>query len=116
MPWVDEDTCVGCGVCVEECPVSAISMADETAEICDEECIRCGICHGVCPEEAVRHDSERIPLEVDANMAWTRDLLKHYESAEERRGFIGRMKKHFKKEKKIAEQSLQKLDILENEI
>ncbi|MFO7956562.1 MAG: 4Fe-4S binding protein, partial [Candidatus Brocadiia bacterium] len=63
MPWVSEEMCVGCGVCVEECPVDAIAMVDDVARINEEECIRCGHCHDVCPQEAVRHDSERIPQE-----------------------------------------------------
>jgi len=41
MPWVKEEMCVGCGVCVQECPVEAISMPAQTAVIDDEECIRC---------------------------------------------------------------------------
>ncbi|MBS3763812.1 MAG: 4Fe-4S binding protein [Planctomycetes bacterium] len=113
MPWVDEDMCVGCGVCVEECPVDCIAMPNETAHIDNEECIRCGICHGVCPEDAVRHDGERVPLEIDANMDWTRDLLKHYETKEERAGFVERMRRHFKNQRKIAEESLERLDTLD---
>ena len=31
MPWVDEEKCVACGVCVEECPVEAIAMEDVAA-------------------------------------------------------------------------------------
>jgi len=109
MPWVNEEMCVGCGVCVEECPMSAISMIDETACISDEKCIRCGRCHDVCPEEAVRHDSERIPEEIEANLAWTRRLLHHFDTAEEKRGLIERMQRYFVKEKKVAEQTIERL-------
>ena len=112
MPWVNQEMCVGCGVCVDECPVEAISIPEETAVIDDDECIRCGHCHDVCPEEAVRHDSERIPQQIEANLQWARRLLQHFDTAEEKKGLIERLKKHFAKEKKIAEQTIEKLDSL----
>jgi len=34
--------CIGCGICVEECPVDAIVMEDEMAEIYMNDCIHCG--------------------------------------------------------------------------
>jgi len=71
MPWVDEDKCTGCKVCVEKCPVSAIIMVDEKARINMDECIHCGTCHSVCPQEAVRHDGEKIPEFVKANVKET---------------------------------------------
>ena len=116
MPWVNEEMCVSCGVCVEECPVGAMSIVDETACIDDEECIRCGRCHDVCPEKAVRHDSERIPQEIEANLDWTRRLLGHFETAEEKRELIERMKRHFAKEKKVAEQTIERLESMGKEL
>ena len=109
MPWVKEEMCVGCGVCVNECPAEAISLAEAIAVIDEEECIRCGHCHDVCPEEAVRHDSERIPQEIEANLDWTRHLLEHFNTAEEKRELIERMKRYFTKERKVAEQTIEKL-------
>jgi len=29
MPWVNEEMCVGCGICVDECPVGAVAMTDQ---------------------------------------------------------------------------------------
>jgi len=29
MPWVNEEMCVGCGVCVDDCPVGAITLKED---------------------------------------------------------------------------------------
>lgn len=112
MPWVKAEDCVACGMCVDVCPVGAISMNGSAAIIEEKTCIRCGQCHDTCPREAIRHDSERIPQEVEANVAWTKDLLRHFESVDEKRGLIDRMKRHFNKERKVAEQSIARLEQL----
>ena len=49
---VEKDTCTGCGACVDVCPVDAIEMVDDTAEISDA-CIDCGQCVDECPVEAI---------------------------------------------------------------
>jgi len=116
MPWIKTEDCVACGVCVDECPVGAISINGQGAVIDEKMCIRCGRCHDVCPEEAVRHDSERIPQEVAANVEWTQSLLRHFESAEEKRGLIERMKRYFAKEQKVAKQSMERLDQLAGQL
>jgi ferredoxin len=112
MPWVRQEDCTLCGICIEECPVDAIAMEDNGAKINNDLCIRCGTCHDVCLVEAVRHDSERIPDEVEDNIRWTRDLLGHYVTDEERKAFLIRMQKHFNKEKRVAELTLERLETL----
>ncbi|KXS37601.1 MULTISPECIES: RnfABCDGE type electron transport complex subunit B [unclassified Candidatus Frackibacter] len=51
------DECVGCTVCVEECPVEAINgEAGELHEIDPEACIECENCVAACPKEAIITD------------------------------------------------------------
>ncbi len=116
MPWIKTDACTGCGICVDACPAGAIRMESHKASIFDKECIRCGQCHDLCPQNAVRHDSERIPMDVAANVTWTKNLLAHFDSPEEKRSLIDRMKRYFNKERKVAEQSMEQMDRLLSEI
>ena len=110
MPWINEDLCVSCGVCVDECPVDAITLNEaQKAIINEDECIRCGRCHDVCPQEAVRHDSERIPQEVEANLEKTKGLFKHFETPQAKQAFLERMVRYFKKEQKVASLTIEKL-------
>ena len=53
MAYVITDSCVSCGTCEGECPVSAISEGDGKYEINADECVDCGTCAGVCPAEAI---------------------------------------------------------------
>ena len=50
---VNNDKCIGCGTCVDICPVQAISMVDGVAHIDKEICISCGSCLGACPVSAI---------------------------------------------------------------
>ena len=52
MAYKINDDCIGCGVCAEACPVSAISEGDGKYEINPDECIDCGACAGECPVSA----------------------------------------------------------------
>ena len=117
MPWVDKELCTGCQICVDECPVGAISIEEGIAFIKEDECIRCGVCHDVCPYDAVRHDSERIPEEVQSNLAWVKKLLTHeYYSNDKtkQKQLIHRLQRFFTKNKKVAEKTIEQLEILRN--
>lgn len=46
----DKNTCIGCGACVEVCPVGCIDPVDYTID--REACIACGKCAEVCLTEA----------------------------------------------------------------
>ena len=115
MPWVDEEKCTGCNVCVEECPVNAISM-EEKARINMEECIHCGTCHSVCVRGAVRHDGEKIPEDIKVNIEITKkcmeDCAKYLGDVKEKDKCLERMKKYFNKEKVVAEKTLEELEKL----
>lgn len=51
---VNKEQCVGCGTCIQECPVGVIAIDDDgLARITDDECIECGACKDVCPCEAI---------------------------------------------------------------
>lgn len=47
------DECLACGVCMDECPVEAITEGDDMFIINPDECTDCGACSEVCPSEAI---------------------------------------------------------------
>jgi 6-hydroxynicotinate reductase len=51
---VDWETCIGCSLCVEVCPLQAICMAPEKKASISDLCVDCKACTKVCPKEAIR--------------------------------------------------------------
>jgi Pyruvate/2-oxoacid:ferredoxin oxidoreductase delta subunit len=54
LSFIDKSKCIGCGTCMEKCPVDAIEGDNNNkAERNAEWCIGCGICAHFCPENAI---------------------------------------------------------------
>jgi uncharacterized protein (DUF362 family)/NAD-dependent dihydropyrimidine dehydrogenase PreA subunit len=52
-PTVAPDLCTGCGTCIDQCPMSALSMGEEYPQVDKEDCIACFCCQESCPEKAI---------------------------------------------------------------
>ena len=52
-PQADPDLCTGCGSCIDQCPVSALSMGDHLPQVDAVTCIACFCCQEICPEKAI---------------------------------------------------------------
>jgi len=54
LSQINPDECTGCGICVEKCPMTAISLdADNKAVVDESHCIGCGLCAHFCPVDAI---------------------------------------------------------------
>jgi ferredoxin len=116
MPWIETTRCNGCGMCIEECPVGAIQMQEETAVIFMDDCIRCALCHDLCTQEAVMHDSEKFDERIQANIEKTKHNMsacsRYLGKDDEAQKCLQRMIKHFTREKNIAEETIKVLKSL----
>ncbi len=73
---VDEELCVGCGLCVDVCPYGAPRLVDQEvgqkAQIIDVLCRGCGTCVAACPHHAItaeQFSNEQLEHELMAALA-----------------------------------------------
>jgi len=66
----DTDKCIGCKICVRDCPALAITIIAEgekkfTAEFHLDRCIYCAQCVDSCPKDALLNTKEYELAEID---------------------------------------------------
>lgn len=60
----DEEECIGCGRCAEDCPMEIITMVDDKPVVDETVCIGCGVCLLHCPTGAakLKRKDEKTPF------------------------------------------------------
>ncbi|AHE97622.1 electron transport complex subunit RsxB [Thioalkalivibrio paradoxus] len=59
---IDENTCIGCTLCIQACPVDAIvGAAKQMHTVIESECTGCELCLEPCPVDCI----EMVPLHRD---------------------------------------------------
>jgi len=75
------DTCIGCGSCVPYCPMEAISLGPEKAEIDQDECVECNACFrsDVCPTDSL----------IKPELKWPRSVRRAFSDPAPQHGLTG---------------------------
>ncbi len=70
---IDENTCIGCTLCIQACPVDAIvGAAKQLHTVVAKLCTGCELCVPPCPVECIR--MEAIPETID-NWKWKHPVI-----------------------------------------
>lgn len=64
---INPHVCIGCGLCVKDCPANNLVVTDQKAVLQSQDCIKCGHCVAICPKAAVSMSGfDEPPLEWEA--------------------------------------------------
>ena len=55
MPHIQTVRCSGCGICVTQCPTSALALRDgKVILLAPNHCVYCALCEECCPVAAIQ--------------------------------------------------------------
>jgi energy-converting hydrogenase A subunit Q len=72
---VSEDTCIGCGACMKECPVECIELEMPSPIHIGKDCVYCGQCVETCPFQAITLKEESFHVEGGRIIFERKDIL-----------------------------------------
>ena len=75
VPMIDEEKCISCGECMENCPADAIEI--DPVFVDSAKCIGCGKCIGACSQEVfdVNWGSTGSPLFVERMVEYAKGIM-----------------------------------------
>ena len=67
---INEDKCIGCALCVSDCPNACLYLKNQKAHIHETGCIQCGHCYAICPQGVIH--MEGCPGEEEPAVSMTK--------------------------------------------
>jgi len=68
---VDENLCIGCGICEKRCHFGAAKVKDGVCHVDPDKCFGCGLCTITCPMEAIKLVRVRGKEHIPEKAGWS---------------------------------------------